>query len=280
MPYCTVEPELDLYYEDFGEGPIVLFTNAGNLTHKMWEGQVAAFASAFRTLTWDWRGTGASSKPRVGYTCEAVATDLGTLIEHAGAGAVALVAHGIGTHAALLLADRRPELVRSLVLVSSAPWFTGEHEGVAGGVSTEFIRFLQDRNGLVDGRGVPYAQACAELGEQWLFHRAQSPGVHAAILEQALAWPQVVINAYANSMRQIDHRGRLGHIVCPTLLVHGRHDRKQRYEGAVYMADHMPQARLLTLEDSAHMGQIEELNTFNDAVREFLLATSSPELAA
>lgn len=273
MPYLAVEPGLDLYYEDFGEGPPVLFTSAGNLTHKMWEGQVAALADRFRTLTWDWRGTGASAKPRAGYTCEAVAADLARLVEHTGAGAAALVAHGIGTHAAMSLAVSRPELVKALVLVSSAPWFTGERDGVAGGLSAEFIRFLQERNGLDGGRGVPYAQACAELGERWLFHHPPAAAVQQAILEQALAWPQVVINAYAASMRGIDHRDRLGRIACPTLLVHGRHDRKQRYEGAVYMAHRIPKARLLTLEDSAHMGQIEELNTFNDAVREFLLAS-------
>ena len=44
MPYCEVAPDLRLYYEDFGAGPPVVFTAAGSLTHKMWEGQVAALA--------------------------------------------------------------------------------------------------------------------------------------------------------------------------------------------------------------------------------------------
>ena len=127
---------------------------------------------------------------------------------------------------------------------------------------------------------MPYAQACAELCEQWLFHRPQHPAVHHAVLEQALSWPQAVINAYANSMRQVDHRRRLGTIACPTLLIQGRHDRKQRYEGAVHMSRLIPGARLMTLEDSAHMGQIEEQNAFNDALRQFLRSVEHHQEAA
>ena len=56
------------------------------------------------------------------------------------------------------------------------------------------------------------------------------------ILDQTVAWPQYVMNAYAESMRTIDHRDRFPLLRCPTVIVQGRHDRKQRYEGAVYMA--------------------------------------------
>src|SRR5690606_517527 len=111
-------------------------------------------------------------------------------------------------------------------------------------------------------------------------HRPQSPAVLTWILEQAVAWPQVVINAYARSMRDIDHRERLGRIDCPTLIIQGRHDRKQRYEGAAYMASRIRGARLVTLEESAHMGEIEELNRFNAAVIDFLEEVQALERVA
>ena len=38
----------------------------------------------------------------------------------------------------------------------------------------------------------------------WVFHRRQSSGAYQAMLEQALEWPQHVINAYADNMRSID----------------------------------------------------------------------------
>jgi pimeloyl-ACP methyl ester carboxylesterase len=80
MPCCDLTDGAALYYEDFGAGAPVVFTNAGNTTHKMWMGQVAALAPTFRTITYDIRGTGASAKPRSGYDAETAATDLCALI--------------------------------------------------------------------------------------------------------------------------------------------------------------------------------------------------------
>ena len=268
MPYCEVAEGVKVYVQDFGEGQSVVFVHAGQVTHRMWESQVAHLAGRYRTLAWDWRGTGASDKPRGGYDCETVASDLCALIEKSGAAPALLVGHGIGTHAILYAAAQRPELVKAMVLVSAAPWFAGERDGVAGGLSQEFLDYLSRANEMKDARGMPYAQACEELGT-WLFHRPQSPAVGQWLLEQAFSWPQYIINQYARSMREIDHRERMKLIRCPTLIVQGRHDRKQRYEGAVYMASRIAGARLVTLEESAHMGQIEEVNAFNRHLDEF-----------
>ena len=39
MPFCEVAVATKLYYEDFGEGPALVFTPSGSLTHKMWSSQ-------------------------------------------------------------------------------------------------------------------------------------------------------------------------------------------------------------------------------------------------
>jgi len=280
MPYLDTGDGVRLYYEDFGAGPAVVFTGAGNLTHKMWEAQVAGIAGEFRTVTYDWRGTGASDKPRGGYTGEAVAADLCALVERLGIGPAVLVGHGIGSHVVMLAAAARPELAKAMVLVSTAPWFTGERDGIVGGTSAAFMDFMFARSGPQDPRGVPYAEVLAEMGEQWLFHHPQSAAVQHSILEQALTWPQYVITAYAKSMREIDHRQRFARFKCPCLIVQGRHDRKQRYEGAAYMARRIKGARLMTLEDSAHMGQIEEINHFNRVLLDFLREVEAMRRAA
>ncbi len=280
MPYCEVASDVRLYYEDFGAGPSVVFTAAGSLTHKMWEGQVAALAGQYRTVTYDWRGTGASDKPRAGYTPDRMASDLCELVARLDLAPAVLVGHGIGSHITLIAAAERPHLTCGIVLASGAPWFGGDLDGTPGGLSKEFIAFLKRANEFGDPRGVPYPQACAELAEQWLFHDPQPHAVHHAILEQALSWPQVVINMIAGNLAGLDHRKRLLNLQCPTLLIQGRHDRKQRYEGAVYLANRIKNARLVTLENSAHMGQIEELNAFNAALREFLETTHQVQHAA
>lgn len=280
MPYLDTGAGVRLYYEDFGSGPAVVFTSAGHLTHKMWEGQVAGLAGEFRTITYDWRGTGASDKPRDGYTADAVAADLCALVQRLGIGPAVLVGHGIGSHVVMLAAAARPDLAKAMVLVSTAPWFSGERDGVAGGTSAAFLDFMFARSGPQDPRGLPYADVLAEMGAQWLFHQPQSAAVQHAILEQALTWPQHVMSVYAKSMREIDHRQRLALFNCPCLIMQGRHDRKQRYEGAEYMARRIKGARLATLENSAHMGQVEEINNFNRVLLGFLREVGETKRAA
>jgi pimeloyl-ACP methyl ester carboxylesterase len=266
MPYCKVADRVELYYEDFGEGPAVVFTNAGNLTHKIWMGQVAALAPQFRTVTYDIRGTGLSAKPRAGYTAEAAAADLCTLIESLDCGRATLAAHGIGTHIVTIAADMRPDLAAAIVLVSGGPWFCGERDGTRAGLAAEFLAFLAARA----ESGVPYTDMCEEMIKSWLFQRPPTPGMVHFLLEQALAWPQCVLNSFSSAMRDVDQRERLSRFAGPALVIHGRHDRKQLYAGAVYTAERLRHARMVTLEQSAHMGQIEELNTFNAVLSGFV----------
>ena len=273
MNYVQAADGVRLYVEDFGRGQPVLFICGAHLTHKSWDSQVAALAGEFRTVTFDWRGTGASDKPRDGYAGEAAAADALALIDGLGLAPAVLVGHGLGAHLALLAAYAAPQKVKGLVLTAAAPWFSGERDGVAGGVSDEFLRFVISRYGAGAAEsGSPYQQICYELGTQWVFHRPQSPGVYLAMLDQALAWPQHVLNMYAESMRAIDHRGRLGSLRVPTLILQGRHDRKQRYDGAVHMARLIPGAQLKTLEDSATMANIEDVAAFNRELAAFVRA--------
>jgi non-heme chloroperoxidase len=280
MPYCEVAPDVRLYYEDFGEGPPIVLICGANLTHKSWESQVAALAPEFRTVAFDWRGSGASDRPRSGYSGETATADLCTLMERLALPPAVLVGHGLGVHLALMAAETRPQAVRGLVLASASPWFSGERDGQPGGVPDEFLRFMVsqlDPDGVLK---VPYAESCFEMGDKWLFHHRQSPGVYQAIMEQALDWPQHVLNSYAKSMRGVDHRARAPSIRCPTVVVQGRHDRKQRYEGGVHLARLIPNARLVTLENSATMGNIEEVPVFNQTVVDFVRALAPTRRAA
>ena len=273
MNRIEVAPGLRLYVEDFGEGPALVFICGANLTHKSWESQVAGFADSHRCVSFDWRGTGASDKPRTGYTGDAATGDVIALVERLALAPAVLVGNGLGVHLALLAAERRPDLVRGLFLASGGPWFSGDRDGMAGGVTEAFYDFIiAQRRGARRGIGVPYAETLYEMGDKWLFHKKQSPGVNHAILDQALEWPQYVLNAYAESMRGIDHRERAKKIQCPTVVLGGRHDRKQRYEGCVHLARMIPGARLVTLENSATVGNVEEVAAFNDALAEFLAA--------
>ncbi|MDP6709612.1 MAG: alpha/beta hydrolase, partial [Alphaproteobacteria bacterium] len=157
MPRYEVAPGVGLYCEDFGDGQAIVFTAAGIQTRKMWEHQAAELAFRYRTVTYDWRGTGRSDRPRGPYDVEQAVGDLIALVESLEVAPAVLVGSGIGCHVTLLVAHRRPELVRGMVLVSGAPWYTGDLED-EGGFSAEFTEWWTQQTA---NEGTHIAQAYA-----------------------------------------------------------------------------------------------------------------------
>ena len=236
-------------------------------------------AKEFRTITYDWCGTGASDRPNINYDAALAVDTLCAVIEHCDAGPAVLVGHGIGAHVSILAALQRPDLVRGIVLVSGAPWYRGDLDG-AGGFSDEFMEFWGDRMSLKVKTG---PEAISDLSDTYLYREAPHPAVAASVLMQAVEWPLYVFQSYIADLGPLDFRKDLPRISCPTLVMHGRHDRKQRYEGGVYFSKHIQNARLVTLENSAHMSMYEEVSRFTDELSQFVreehLAAREPSLA-
>ena len=252
-----------MYYESFGAGRAIIFTSSGNASHAMWDEQVAHFAPDHLTVTYDWRGTGNSDKPASGYTGELAADDLLSLARAVSSKPAVLVGHGMGAHISLLAAIKAPEQVRGLVLANGGPWYTGTRDGVAGGMSEEFLAIYEQG-------ARSYPDILAEVAQNWMFARPPSAALAHATIMDGLTWSQHVSNEYNKSMWDIDFRGSLEQVQIPALVIHGRHDRKQRYSGAPYLAERLPQGALVTLEHSAHCGHIEEAAAWNRALAEFL----------
>lgn len=85
MNYITVGKEnscnIDLYYEDLGEGEPVVLIHGWPLSGRSWERQVPALLEAgYRVITYDRRGFGHSGRPSTGYDYDTLASDLNTLL--------------------------------------------------------------------------------------------------------------------------------------------------------------------------------------------------------
>ena len=266
MPKYEVAKNIRLYCEDFGEGKAVVFTSAGIQTRKMWEHQAAELSFKYRIITYDWRGTGRSDRPRGTYSVDQAEEDLCELVDSLSIAPAVLVGHGIGCHVTLLAAYRRPELVERMVLVSGAPWYTGDRDD-EGGFSNEFTEWWEAQTA---NKGTHIANAYAELGDRFLFYKDPGPAVGHSVLEQALDWPLYVFKSYTRAMMELDHRDILSKMQCPAMIIQGRHDNKQRYSGGRYLAENIPGAELATFEQSAHMPQIEEMALFNATLDRFI----------
>ena len=102
MPHVVVGTEngtdIEIYYEDHGEGQPVLLIHGYPLNGRSWERQERVLLEAgFRAINYDRRGFGNSSKPTVGYDYDTFAADLHALLDHLELDDVILVGFSMGT---------------------------------------------------------------------------------------------------------------------------------------------------------------------------------------
>lgn len=101
MSYLNVGEEngnnIELYYEDLGEGTPVILIHGWPLSGASWEKQVMPLLqSGHRVITYDRRGFGQSSRPYLGYNYETLAEDLRHLILKLDLSNVTLVGFSMG----------------------------------------------------------------------------------------------------------------------------------------------------------------------------------------
>nr|WP_229907126.1 alpha/beta fold hydrolase [Streptomyces vinaceus] len=125
-----------------GEGPAVLLLHGFPHTWQLWSDIMGRLAGQFRVIAPDLRGFGASDRPVEGYDAGTLAADVEGLLDAVGEPSAAVVGIDAGAAPAVLLALRRPGLVRRLVVMEAllgrlpgaedvfaggAPWWFGFH---------------------------------------------------------------------------------------------------------------------------------------------------------
>jgi pimeloyl-ACP methyl ester carboxylesterase len=107
-----------VWYDESGQGEPVVLLHGGAVDSRFFDHNVGALAERFRVITTDLWGHGRTADRERDFSLESFATDVSELIEQVAGGSAHLVGHSIGAAVALILARRRPELVRQLVQVS------------------------------------------------------------------------------------------------------------------------------------------------------------------
>ncbi len=135
-------PDGDFHYIDWGgSGPLAHFAHATGFCAGVYTPLAERLRPQLRVMGMDDRGHGktqAPADPKKIKTWDIFADDLERFFEHLGEPVIAL-GHSQGGVASLLVAVRRPDLVRALVLIDPtilpfswmAPWFLAKKTGLA-----------------------------------------------------------------------------------------------------------------------------------------------------
>jgi pimeloyl-ACP methyl ester carboxylesterase len=220
--------------------------------------------------------------PRGGYSQPAYAARVARVIEHAGRGPVHLFGNSLGGAVTARVAATRPDLVRTLTLISPAMPFIQPRSAHARMLPVLMIP--RARRAVAERlRGIPPEQIArgilsicfADLSR--LPAQRMAEAVAEATARQEVDW---AADAYVHALRGlagsflVPHPwslwGLAARITAPTLVVWGTHDQLVNPQLAPRTAQTIPDSRLLLLEGVGHTAQLEVPRTLARAVLAFL----------
>ena len=122
MPSYLSYDRAELAYREEGAGLPLLVVPGGPARDATYLGDLGGLASVAerKLVVPDLRGTGASQPDTDpdSHRADRIAADVATLVDHLRMAPVDVLAHSAGANVAILLAERRPDLVSRLVLVT------------------------------------------------------------------------------------------------------------------------------------------------------------------
>jgi pimeloyl-ACP methyl ester carboxylesterase len=119
MPSAKIG-DIDIYYEEQGQGEPVLLALPSWWPSDTWKVSVVPFLSKhYRTIIFDCRGTGYSSKPDHGYNIEQFAKDCAGLLGYLKVSRCHAAGFALGGQIAQALAIQRPDLVATLTIAAA-----------------------------------------------------------------------------------------------------------------------------------------------------------------
>jgi 3-oxoadipate enol-lactonase len=250
---------VDLAYGEAGHGPPLVLLHGLGSSRNDWLLQLPTVIARYRTIAVDLRGHGGSPKPPGPYHLEQFAADVAQLLQRLDARPAHVVGISLGGAVAQQLALDFPELVRSLVLVNTAARFVSES--------------WQQR--LIGVRRVASVylygmERVAEAVAMRLFPKPEQAQLRRETVERIRNNDVAAYRATLWAIARFDVRTRLGEIACPTLVVAGDEDNTVPLASKRLLAERIPQSRLEIIAHSGHATPVDQPETFNRAVVQFL----------
>ena len=237
-------------YEVTGDGPVVLLGHGYGSTRHMWDEQHRALADRWRVVSWDMRGHGQTESPDdpARYSAALTVADMRALLQHLGVERAVIGGLSLGGYVSLAFVLAHPELTRALVICDSGPGYRNAE------ARAQWNQRAHERAANLEAKGLE-ALARRSRETQQAVHRSAQGLAHAARGMLAQEGSQVIDG--------------LGSIRVPTLVIVG--DQDQPFVApSEYMAKKIPGARLEVIPGAGHSSNLDQPETFNRVLREFL----------
>ncbi|SFK69812.1 alpha/beta fold hydrolase [Geodermatophilus ruber] len=225
MSFITTADGTEIYYKDWGEGPVVTFSHGWPLNADAWDGQMLFLAQhGYRVIAHDRRGHGRSSQPTAGNDMDGYADDLAALLNFLNVRDATLVGHSTGGgEVARYIGRHGTSRVAKAVLLSAVPPLMLQTEANPEGLPRQVF------DGLRAGVAGDRSQFYKDLAVQFYGANRDGANVSQGLLDQFWLWSMQAgaWGAYASikAFSETDFTEDLTKMDVPTLVMHGEDDR-------------------------------------------------------
>lgn len=227
----------------------------------VWEEFVPLLYKEVRVVTLDLPGHGISVVRGDEHSMEFLADTVADAIRTLGIARCTVVGHSMGGYVALALCERHPELLDGVVLLSSTP--NADTEEKAENRRREIALVEAGKKDAL-ARVAP----AAGFAEQ---NRARMKDAIEDLAEQVFVTEEAGIAALLRGMiARRDRNEMVRKTTVPVLFLLGRQDPYIPSDAAEKMVAEHPKARVVWLENSGHMGFLEEPEAAARAILDFV----------
>jgi non-heme chloroperoxidase len=223
MSTITTKDGTEIYYKDWGKGPVVTFSHGWPLSSDAWDGQMLfLMQKGFRVVAHDRRGHGRSSQSTSGNDMNGYADDLAAVIEALDLKDATLVGHSTGGgEVARYIARHGTKRVSKAILLAAVPPVMVKSANNPEGLPIEVFDklrsdIMKDRSQFYKDLAVPFYGA------------NKGVKVSQGLLDQFWLWSMQagLLNAYESikAFSETDFTEDLKKMDIPTLVMHGEDD--------------------------------------------------------
>lgn len=263
MPHLQINGA-DLYYEEHGAGhETIVFSHGLLWSGRMFYDQIAVLKDQYRCITFDFRGQGQSQVTPSGYDVESLYADAVELIEVLGCSPCHFVGLSMGGFVGLRVAIRRPDLLKSLILIETS----SDPEPKENINRYRMLNFVARWIGL---RVVADRVMEIMFGQKFLNDPGRASLKH-EWKERMVANNRIgITRAVSGVITRDGVTDQLGRIETPTLIIVGDQDVATVPAKAERMHAGIPKSKRVVIPGAGHTSTVEEPAAVTAAMEEFL----------
>lgn len=269
-----------LSFVEAGSGPAVILAHGIPNDYRVWAPLVGGLSGSYRTISYSRRCAVPNQfRDYASSTIENNVRDLEELIAETGGGPVHLVGHSYGGPVVALCALRRPELVRSLVLIEPyLPGLVVNQRSMLDSLSllvrkpslaVSGLRSLGNIKAAVRGVvGKDLARTLdAYYAKTWERGDVKVP---LSASDRAMMLDNMETFRELESGSPTFAKADAARIVAPTLIMTGEHTIKYMRAVTMELHRHVPHSQVAVIRNASHYPHMENPRECSDAILKFL----------